>query len=132
MMLVRIDFDSSYFDVELEPPNRINPVKGQSFLAWLAPLLESEGYEVEGPDPDDWGWRLEVRAPSGRYIVGAMGRPWQGKEIDWSVHIRRKRSMVEILKGRGRITQHDALVQHIERQVREVAAPSELEVYEDP
>ena len=114
---IEICFDSELFDVEAEPPNDINPIRGHSFLAWLAPRLEADGYRVDGPDTEDWGWYLEVVGPSGRYIVGAIAQP--GKVVDWMLQIWRSRTMRERLRGEGRISLADPLVRWIEACVRE-------------
>jgi hypothetical protein len=132
MKLVRIEFGSTYFDVEHEPPNDINPVKGQSFLVWLGPLLESEGYVVEGPYTEDWGWYSRARTASGRYIIGAMAMPEGNTYVAWYTHVRRERSLAEVLRRKGRITQDDLIVRLIERHVKESAAPDGLVVWEDP
>ena len=132
MMLVRIEFGSAYSDVEHEPPNDINPVKGQSFLVWLAPLLESAGYIVEGPHTEDWGWFLRARDALGRYIIGAMAMSEGDNYVAWYAHVSRERSLAEVLQQKRRITKNDPIVREIERQVKDVAAPDGLLVWEDP
>jgi hypothetical protein len=125
---VTILFDSELFDVEAEPPNDINPIRGHSFLAWLSPRLEAAGHRVDGPDTEDWGWYLEAAGPSGRYVVGASAIPSRGKVVDWTLQITRARSIGERLRGEGRIGPADPLVRWIEACVREQVGASETVV----
>jgi hypothetical protein len=127
-MKVMITFSSDKFDVTQEPPNRYNPIPGHSFLAWLGPWLARGGYQVEGPGNEDWGWYLEVRGPSGKYVVGSSATPDRGKVVDWIVQVWRSRSLRERLRGAGRIGTGDPLVLLIERLVREEAGATDIGV----
>ena len=121
-MKVMICFDSRKFDITAEPPNDINPIHGQSFLAWLRPELEGSGYAVDGPDTEDWGWYLEVAGPSGRYTVGASAMTSiEPGVVDWTIQVWRRRSLRELVQRKGRVSRTDALVQTLERLVREKA-----------
>jgi len=115
---VWIELESAHFDVAHEPPNDINPIPGHALLAWLAPRLAREGYETDGPDTEDWGWYLDVWNPTDRYLVGATACPHDAG-VSWFVQIQRSRSLVEVLRGRGRITREDALARLVERLLRE-------------
>jgi hypothetical protein len=129
-MKVMITFPSEKFDVTQEPPNRFNPIAGHSFLAWLGPRLAREGYEVDGPGTEDWGWYLEVRGPSGRYVVGSSAYPDRGQVVDWFIQVWRSRSLRESWRGTGRIGTGDPLVRLIERLAREEAGAAEIDVEE--
>ena len=109
--MVVITFDSPKFDVEAEPENDINPIQGQSCLAWLRPKLEASGYVVEGPACEDWGWYLDVRDADHRYVLGAMAWPSDGPVVDWWLQVWRRRSFGEWLRGRGHIALEDALIE---------------------
>jgi len=123
---IEIDFDTELFDLEAEPLNDINPTHGHSFLAWLAPLLVAAGYEVEGPGTEDWGWYLEVRGPSGRYVVGASAMHWRERSSSWMTHLRRSRSLRERFRGEGRIDFSDPLFRCVEACVREHLGATEI------
>lgn len=125
---IEILFDSELFDVEAEPPNDINPIRGHVFLAWLSPRLGAAGYRVDGPHTEDWGWYIEVHGPSGRYTVGASALPFRGAVVDWTLQVTRARSIRERLRGEGRIGLADPLVCWIEVCIREQVEPSELVV----
>lgn len=111
-------FASGKFDLEAEPENDVNPIHGQSFLAWLRPRLEGLGYAVDGPDTEDWGWYLDVRGPTAGYIVGASAIA-DDDGACWTIQLSRRRSFREWITGKGWITRDDALVQLVERVVRE-------------
>lgn len=125
---VVIAFDSGLFDVETEPPNDVNPIRGHSFLAWLAPVLETGAYRVRGPFTEDWGWYLAVSGPAGRYIVGASALSPSSTIVDWTVQITRSRSLRERLRGAGRIGPADPLVRRIEATIREQVGATEVVV----
>jgi hypothetical protein len=125
---IEILFDSLRFDIEAEPPNNINPIRGHSFLAWLVPRLETAGYRVVGPGTEDWGWYLDVRGPAGTYLVGASATPTLLDGVDWTLQIRRARSFREWLRGTGRIHFDDPLVQWLEACVREHMGSTEIAV----
>jgi hypothetical protein len=128
-----ISFDSDRFDVDAEPENDVNPIRGHSFLAWLAGELAPEGYRVDGPSTEDWGWYLDVEGPAGRYLVGATALPGAGKVADWTIQITRSRSIRERLRGAGRIGLADPLVRSVEQHVRKGAGATDvgIEVLDD-
>lgn len=122
---VQIWFDSGRWDIESEPENDVNPIRGQSFLAWLRSELEALGYQVSGPDTEDWGWYLAVRCPGGHYQVGSIAWPSdKAGRADWMVQVWRHRSLRERLSGTGRMSRSDALMLALERIIREAAADS--------
>lgn len=118
-------FVSRKFDLEAEPENDINPIHGQSFLAWLRPRLEGLGYTVDGPDTEDWGWYLDVRGPTAGYIVGASALEFD-EGVDWTIQLSRQRSFREWITGKGWITREDPLVRLVERIVREETEATEV------
>jgi hypothetical protein len=58
----------------------------------LKPKLAECGYDVDGPDQEDWGWYLVCRDASGSYYlnIGHTGNEWQ-------VIVERQRSLTEWL-----------------------------------
>ena len=129
-MKIVINFFSARFDVEAEPPNPINPIRGQSFLAWLRPELERKEYSVDGPGTEDWGWYLEVRGRSGRYVIGATAIPDTDGEVDWTIQLWRSRSWHERLRRTGHLTPDDELARVLEQLVRDGTQPTEMWVEE--
>ena len=114
-----ISFRTSRFDVRLEAPNPINPIAGQSVLAWLRPHLAEAGYQSTDPDTEDWGWYMDVRGTGGSYLVGASADAGSDqREIEWVVQIHKHRSLTDKMFGRHVMTHDDALVSAIERLVR--------------
>jgi len=118
-------FVSRKFDVHSEPENDINPVRGQSFLAWLRPRLEGLGHRVDGPHTEDWGWYLDVRSPTKSYLVGAHAMECP-EGADWSIHLSRQRSFRDWITGKNWITRDDPLVRLVERIVREETEANEI------
>ena len=118
IVVLHFCFVSRKFDLAAEPENDINPIRGQSFLAWLRARLEALGQEVDGPDTEDWGWYLGVRTAAGRYIVGASVIPDDDGD-DWTIRLWRERSLREWITGKGRVTREDDLARLLERLVRE-------------
>ena len=66
-----ISFKTSRFDVRTETSNPINPIAGQSVLAWLRPHLAETGYRATDPDAEDWG---RVHGCSGTEWFVSRGR----------------------------------------------------------
>lgn len=130
---VRIEFDSRKFDLSLEPENPINPIPGHSFLAWLKPELERRGFEIDGIDTEDWGWYIQVGAPSGRYIVGASATPDKSdRPLMWWVSLTRSRSFREWITGQGRLTPADPFLATVVEIVKGEPEFTELEIETDP
>ncbi len=118
-------FVSRKFDLGAEPENDINPIRGQSFLAWLRPRLEGLGYTVDGPNTEDWGWYLDVRGPAKSHLVGASAIDCDEGAV-WTIQLSRQRSFRECITGKGWITRDDPLVRLVERIVREETEATEV------
>lgn len=114
-----IAFKTARFDVRRETPNPINPIAGQSVLAWLRPQLVEAGYQATDPDSEDWGWYMDVKGASGAYLVGASAdADSDEREIEWIVQIHKHRTLSDKMFGRNVMTDEDPLVALIERIVR--------------
>lgn len=110
-----ITFSSARFDVSDETPNPINPIFGERLLAFVADATRSLGWEVTPPAPEDWGWYVDVSRGSDAYMVGASGEAEDGEtEIDWTIQIHKRRTIVDRLTRRNRFEDGDALVTAIE------------------
>ena len=75
-----VRFQAPLFNSTEVKPYFINPCCfGDDVGSWIKPQLQRVGYEVEGPDQEDWGWYLVVRR-GGRshYLnIGHTGDEWQ-------------------------------------------------------
>ena len=111
-----LNFATSKFDLDAEPTNPINPIPGQSFLAWLGPQLEARGHVVEGPDAEDWGWYMTVELGGRRYLVGSSAIR-DGAAADFMVQVRRWRTLTELLRGERPIQRDDDLLALVEEAV---------------
>ncbi len=109
-----ISFKTSQFDTSKETPNPINPIAGESVLVWLEQNFSLAGYELTDPSPEDWGWYISATGPSGTYMIGAVAFDEEdgasGLEIEWLIQFDRKRTLKEILLGKGKATRDDQLV----------------------
>ena len=87
-----ISFKTARFDVSKEPPNRINPIAGQSVLVWLRQELLTAGYKSTEPDTEDWGWYIDVEAEGAHYLVGASADAESStREIEWILQVHKHR-----------------------------------------
>jgi len=75
-----VRFQSAAFNSTEPRPHFINPCCfGDDVAEWLKPRLQQIGYDVQGPDQEDWGWYLVCRNAHGSYYVniGHTGDEWQ-------------------------------------------------------
>lgn len=109
-----IEFKTAKFDPSKEPPNRINPIAGQSVLVWLRETALPSATE---PDYEDWGWYMEVELGGTSYLIGSICyEPAEGvigPERDWLVQIHKSRSLLNRLLGKNKLEAGDPLVQKI-------------------
>ena len=113
-MVYLIEFSTAKFDIEREPANDINPIAGQSVLAWMKPLLEESGFDVSTPGTEDWGWYLDVTGPSGRYLVGAMAMPGpDSSSAAWMLQVHRRRGIGARLRRKGRLDPRDPVLARV-------------------
>lgn len=83
-----ITFRSAGFDVGRERPNPINPIVGESVLRWLRERLAERQYQVTTPEPEDWGWYMDVSGRGASYLVGASGDADESSgPVDWTLHV---------------------------------------------
>jgi len=115
-----IEFTTARFDAAKEPPNPINPIAGQSVLAWLRNAIAAAGYEATEPDAEDWGWYMRVKSGHEVYLVGASGENEDSAaETDWIVQIHKQRKLVHKIAGKNKMAVDDPLSALIERCIRE-------------
>ena len=93
-----ITFTTSRFDIANEPPNPINPIAGQSVLAWLRGELDRAGWRTTDPDTEDWGWYIEADGAAGTYLVGASADAHEPTaEVEWTIQVHKTRSLKDKL-----------------------------------
>jgi hypothetical protein len=125
-----IVFRSARFDPAQERPNPINPIPGESVLRWLRDKLRESRYETTEPEPEDWGWYLDVHGDGASYMVGASGDAGDDATapVDWTLQIHKHRSMREKITGANKLAADDPLSTLIERLVRQDAAADAVEI----
>jgi hypothetical protein len=101
-----IRFTTDRFDVSRERPNPINPIPGESLLAWLRERARPR-VELTEPDAEDWGWYSFVDWDGRQYLLGASASDDDG-EREWVLQIDKQRSMKEKLLRRATMTADDA------------------------
>ncbi len=112
-------FSSAKFDVSKESPNPINPIAGESVLAWLRTALIAAHYQVTEAAPEDFGWLVEVRGGGASYMVVASGDAQvTDAEIAWTIQVRKNRSLSDKLLGKNQLTVDDPLLGVVERTLR--------------
>jgi hypothetical protein len=71
---------------------------GDDLGAWLKPRLEAQGYSVDGPDQEDWGWYLVcTKGDSCHYLNMGFSA-----DEEWLMWIERHRSLGDRIRGRNR------------------------------
>ena len=102
------------FDGLKEEANPYNPIAGKALLSWLGEQLARTGWEVTGPDAEDWGWFIIARKNGDSYLVGASGE-MDGDNMppDWIIQIHRNRTFIEKLTGKNKLLDDDTLTREI-------------------
>ena len=113
-----ITFATRKFDISKETPNNINPIAGEGVLEWIRHRLAGTGFIATKPSPEDWGWYMNVEGISASYRVGASGEPDRSPpDVDWTIQVHRKRSVMDKLTGKNKLSSDDALFVLLERLV---------------
>jgi len=127
-----ISFMTARFDMSKEPPNRINPIAGQSVLVWLRQELSTAGYKSTEPDTEDWGWYIDVEAGGASYLVGASGdAEGSTPDVEWTLQIHKVRSMKDRLLGRNKMASDDPLSALVESLIRADSRIEQISVDRD-
>lgn len=123
-----IYFRTSRFDPAKEPPNPINPIGGQSVLAWLREDVLPGASE---PSCEDWGWYMDVHCEGATYLVGSVcllpEEDPAGLDVDWMLQIHKHRSFADQLLGRNIVDEDDPLVAKIVAALEADSSFSEIE-----
>lgn len=107
-----ITFRTAKFDVGQEPPNPINPIRGESALVWLRQRLEENSFTCTQPGAEDWGWYLDVESNGQTYLLGAVAhadKAEPGEVIEWTLQLHKSRSLKDKLLGGNKHASDDRL-----------------------
>ena len=113
MNALHILFRSSRFNLSKVGEHFINPCCfGEDLAAWLRPKLAEKNIEAAAPYQEDWGWELPARCVRDSYYLCMSGNADDSRkdEGEWRIIVEKRRSIWELLTGKGRITADDALV----------------------
>lgn len=123
-----IEFKTAKFDPSKEPPNPINPIAGQSVLAWLR---QSVLATATAPEHEDWGWYIEVENEGAGYLVGSICHEVEegasGPDRHWLIQIHKNRSVLDKLFGRNKLEANDPLVRKVVTALRSDAAIQDVQ-----
>jgi hypothetical protein len=120
---------TSKFDISREAPNPINPIAGQGILSWIRSKLEGTSFVATVPEPEDWGWYMDVAGPGATYLVGASGEAeGESHDVDWTIQVHKHRTAMEKLTGRNKLTDDDPLVSLLAGIFRETPGFRDVEI----
>lgn len=101
-----IRFETKLFDVSLETPNPVNPIRGSSLLTWLKARLPA-GATMAEPDAEDWGWYADLRLDGQTYMIGSCLAEDEDSEPEWILQIEKHRSLSDKLLGKNKLRVDD-------------------------
>ena len=101
-----VQFDTTKFDFANEPPNPINPIRGESVLRWVKQALGDE-FGIGEPAAEDWGWYCDVTRDGVVYLLGASAEPNDDGSWHVMIQVEPRRSMMDKLSGKK--APHEAL-----------------------
>src|SRR5580704_12626359 len=122
---IDIVFTTDRFNCARPQPHYINDCCfGDDLAAWLAERLRKQGYVVDEPGQEDWGWYLRARVDGDVYFIaiGSTGADESFAETgvgaplpdevptnlgEWRLIVKKHRGLWDMLTGAGRITESD-------------------------
>jgi hypothetical protein len=100
--------NTSKFDVAAEKPNPINPIAGQSLLAWFRQAAKPR-VAITEPEPEDWGWYSFAEWNGRTYLLGSSASEEDNGEREWVLQVVKQRTLLEKILGRERMQNDDGL-----------------------
>ncbi len=124
-------FKTNQFNLSKVGAHFINPCCfGEDLAAWLRVKLTELGIETREPYQEDWGWELPAKVPRGAYFLCMSGNSENSSadkdDGEWGIIVEKKRSIGQMLTGKGKIASDDEMVRTVEeiltneRAIREV------------
>lgn len=104
-------FRSLRFEIEPGEDQETNPLCfGRQLAYWLRERLVAQGWSVEEPIPEDWGWCLVVQRKPFMLWVGCVSvhdytttkptePPPRGSEVVWACTVVAEQSLLGKLRG---------------------------------
>ena len=89
--------------------------------AWLRTRLTELGIETAEPYQEDWGWELPAKRPRDSYFLCMSGNSDESSDKDegeWRIIVEKKRSLGQLLTGKGKITSDDEMLRTVEEILR--------------
>jgi len=126
-------FRTGCFNLSRVSEHFINPCCfGEDLAAWLQNKLADRGVLSSEPGQEDWGWYLRAKRGDDSYLLAVSGNSDKGTNQDygeWRIIVVKKRSIWDRIKGKGKIADHDQMLEIIEEILR--AEPDFVGVHRD-
>jgi len=131
MNALRILFRTNQFNLSKVGAHFINPCCfGEDLAAWLQAKLTELGIESRPPYQEDWGWELPAKLPSGSYFLCMSGNSDESDtdkdDGEWGIIVEKKRSVGQLLTGKGKISSDDEMMRTVEEILRKESAIREV------
>jgi hypothetical protein len=110
-----IRFRTPLFDVSVEEPNPINPIRGSSLLEWLR-ARRPDDMEMSETAAEDWGWYCDVSWRGATYLLGTSAEESPDGNHEWALQLEKHRSLLDKLLGRNELAANDPCLAYL-RQV---------------
>lgn len=134
MNALRVIFRTCRFNLSKVGEHFINPCCfGEDLAAWLRTKLTEKGIETRQPYQEDWGWELPATRGSDSYYLCMSGNSDESStskdEGEWGIIVEKKRSILQQVRGRGKIAANDKMASMIEAILR--AEPNIRDVHRE-
>ena len=118
MSLIDIHFTTDRFNLSVVDPTFINDCCfGEDLSRWLVTALCQRGIEAAVICMEDFGWANEASYNGHTYLLCVAGASDEDSEHpnrgEWHIMLERKRTWLEVLQGKAKITPDDPVVQQV-------------------
>ena len=137
MNALHLRFRTDRFNLSKVGKHFINPCCfGEDLAAWLGPGLRDKGIEVREPYQEDWGWELPASKGDDSYYLCMGGNadesPTDPDRGEWRIIIEKKRALLQVLTGRGKIKPDDPMLALVRQILSSEGDISGIHLEEDP
>lgn len=137
MNALHLRFRTDRFNLSKVGKHFINPCCfGEDLAAWLGPRLRDNGVEVREPYQEDWGWELPASKGDDSYYLCMGGNadesPTDPDRGEWRIIIEKKRALLQVLTGRGKIKPDDPMLALVRQILSSEGDISGIHLEEDP